>query len=146
MNYQIRSATPDDHDFIYALKTESVRPYVEKIWGWDEAFQREDFDNDFTSIEQFYVIEIDNTFAGYMQYFFEDAYLVTAEIHLPPACRGKGVGSDILRGLQKTCINQDKKIRLGCFCENLRAKALYRKLGFVQIGQTDTHFLLEYPG
>ena len=82
MNYQIRSATPDDHDFIYALKTESVRPYVEKIWGWDEAFQREDFDNDFTSIEQFYVIEIDNTFAGYMQYFFEDAYLVIAEIHL----------------------------------------------------------------
>ena len=80
MNYQIRSATPDDHDFIYALKTESVRPYVEKIWGWDEAFQREDFDNDFTSIEQFYVIEIDNTFAGYMQYFFEDAYLVIAEI------------------------------------------------------------------
>ena len=50
MNYQIRSATPDDHDFIYALKTESVRPYVEKIWGWDEASQREDFDNDFTSI------------------------------------------------------------------------------------------------
>ena len=46
MNYQIRSATPDDHDFIYALKTESVRPYVEKIWGWDEAFQREDFDNE----------------------------------------------------------------------------------------------------
>ena len=33
MDYKIRIATPNDHDLIYALKAESVRPYVEKIWG-----------------------------------------------------------------------------------------------------------------
>lgn len=44
MDYKIRAATPDDHDFIYKLKAESVRPYVEKIWGWDETYQRMDFE------------------------------------------------------------------------------------------------------
>ena len=48
MDYKIRFATPDDYDLIYALKTESIRPYVEKIWGWDEDYQKKDFDGDFS--------------------------------------------------------------------------------------------------
>ena len=40
MDYKIRIATPNDHDLIYTLKAESVRPYVEKIWGWDEDYQK----------------------------------------------------------------------------------------------------------
>ena len=62
MDYKIRIATPNDHDLIYTLKAESVRPYVEKIWGWDENYQKKDFDSDFSNIEQFHVIEIDNSF------------------------------------------------------------------------------------
>ena len=38
MDYKIRFATPDDHDLVYGLKAESVRPYVEKIWGWPFPF------------------------------------------------------------------------------------------------------------
>ena len=42
MDYKIRFATPDDHDLVYGLKAESVRPYVEKIWGWDEDYQKKE--------------------------------------------------------------------------------------------------------
>lgn len=48
MDYKTRTATPDDHDLIYALKSQSVRPYVDKIWGWDESYQQKDFDSDFS--------------------------------------------------------------------------------------------------
>ena len=68
MLYRIRPATPEDHDFIYGLKAESVRPYVEKIWGWDETYQRADFDADFSAIEQFHVVEADGGRAGIVQY------------------------------------------------------------------------------
>lgn len=145
MDYKIRFATPADHNLIYALKAESVRPYVEKIWGWDEDYQRKDFDGDFSHIEQFNVIEIDGCFAGFVQFYFEYPYFEVVEIHLLPECRGKGIGSDILRCLQKVCIAQDKKIRIGCFKENQRAKTLYLKLGFMQTEETDTHYILEYP-
>ena len=145
MDYKIRFATPDDHDLIYALKAESVRPYVERIWGWDEDYQRKDFDGDFSQIKQFNVIEVDGKFAGFVQYYFEYPYFEVVEIHLLPEFRGKGIGSDILRYLQKVCIAQDRKIRIGCFKENHRAKALYQKLGFMQTQETDTHYILEYP-
>lgn len=38
MDYKIRSATSDDHDLIYNLKAQSVRLYIEKIWGWDKRY------------------------------------------------------------------------------------------------------------
>lgn len=145
MDYKIRFATPDDHDLIYALKAESVRPYVEKIWGWDEDYQKKDFDGDFSHIKQFNVIEVDGKFAGFVQYYFEYPYFEVVEIHLLPEYRGQGIGSDILRYLQKVCIAQDRKIRVGCFKENHRAKHLYQKLGFKQTVETDTHYILEYP-
>ena len=145
MDYRIRFATPNDHDLIYALKAESVRPYVEKIWGWDEDYQRKDFDSDFSRIKQFNVIEIDESFAGFVQYYFEYPYFEVVEIHLLPEYRGKGIGSDILRYLQKVCFSHDRKIRSGCFKENNRAKVLYQKLGFMQTEETNTHYILEYP-
>ena len=145
MDYKIRFAIPDDHNLIYGLKAESVRPYVEKNWGWDEDYQRKDFDSEFSHMEQFNVIEVDSKFAGFVQYYFEYPYFEVVEIHLLPEYRGNGIGSDILRYLQKVCIAQDRKIRIGCFKENHRAKALYQKLGFMQTEETDTHYILEYP-
>ena len=145
MDYKLRFATPDDHDLIYGLKVESVRPYVEKIWGWDEDYQRKDFDGDFSRMEQFNVIEVDGRFVGFVQYYFEYPYFEVVEIHLLPEFRGKGIGSEILRYLQKVCIAHDRKIRIGCFKENHRAKYLYQKLGFMQTEETDTHYILEYP-
>lgn len=140
-----RFATSGDHDLIYALKAESIRPYVEKIWGWDEDYQRSEFERDFAAIEQFHVIEADGNFAGFVQACFAYPYYEVNEIHLLPKYRSRGIGSEILRYIQENCIAQGSKIRIGCFKENCRAKALYQRLGFVQTGTTDTHYILEYP-
>lgn len=145
MEYKIRFATTDDHDLIYALKRENLRPYVEKIWGWDEDYQIRDFDTKFNDIQRYFVIEVDGRFAGFLQYDFEYPYFEVENIHLHSEQRGNGIGSDILRYFQKVCIAQDRNIRLRCFKENRRAKSLYQRLGFMQTGETDTHYILEYP-
>lgn len=144
MDFIIRSATPDDHDLIYILKSQSVRSYVEKIWGWDESYQQNDFDRDFSQMDQFKVIEINGEFIGFAQYYLEHSCYHVVEIHLLPEYRGNGIGSDILKSLQGICIAQGKKIQLGCFKENVRAKKLYQKLGFIDMEETDTHYILEY--
>ena len=115
MEYKIRFATPDDRDPIYALKKDNLRFYVAHIWGWDEDYQAKDFDEKFLNIQQFNVIEVANKFAGFVQYSFEYPYFEVANLHLLPEYRGKGIGSEILRYLQKVCIAQDRKIRIGCF-------------------------------
>lgn len=144
MNYKIRSATSEDKELIFALKKENLRSYVEKIWGWDEDYQFRDFDRKFNDIHQFFVIEVDSRFAGFLQYYFEHPYFEVANIHLHSEYRGNGIGSNILQYLQKVCITQNRSIRLRCFKENYRAKSLYQRLGFLQIGETETHYILEY--
>lgn len=143
MNYQLRPAVPEDHDWIYACKAASVRPYVEPIWGWDEAFQRRDFDGDFGSIGQFSVIEAAGQPIGFLQVLEEKDCVEVAELHLVSDCRGQGIGSSILRRLLNQCRNQGRTLRLGCFKENHRAKALYQRLGFRQTAETETHYVLE---
>ena len=145
VKYIVRPAIAGDHDLIYTLKAESIRPYVEKIWGWDEKFQQKDFDSDFASVEYFSVIEIDGKFIGFLQCYFESPYLDVAEIHLLSEYRGKGIGSDILLSLQNDCLIKKRMMRIGCFKENHRAKSLYKKLGFIQTEETNTHYILQYP-
>lgn len=144
MDDKIRTATPGDHDVIYALKAQSIRPYVEKIWGWDERYQQNDFDKEFSQIEQFKVIEINGKFIGFVQCYWEHSRCHVVEIRLLPEYRGKGISSGVLKALQEICIAQGRKIQIGCFKENDRAKNLYEKLGFIPIGETDTHYILEY--
>ena len=145
VKYIVRPAIAGDHDLIYTLKAESIRPYVEKIWGWDEKFQQKDFDSDFAAVEYFSVIEIDGKFIGFLQCYFESPYLDVAEIHLLSEYRGKGIGSDILLSLQNDCLIKKRMMRIGCFKENHRAKSLYKKLGFIQTEETNTHYILQYP-
>lgn len=143
MDYQLRPAVPEDRDWIYACKAASVRPYVESIWGWDEAFQRRDFDGDFGSIGQFRVIEAAGQPIGFLQVLEVEDCVEVAELHLAPDRRGQGIGSSILRRLLADCRNQGRTLRLGCFKENHRAKALYQRLGFRQTAETETHYVLE---
>ena len=143
MDYQLRPAVPEDRDWIYACKAASVRPCVEPIWGWDEAFQRRDFDGDFGSIGQFSVIEAAGQPIGFLQVLEEKDCVEVAELHLVPDCRGQGIGSSILRRLLADCGNRGRTLRLGCFKENHRAKALYQRLGFRQTAETETHYVLE---
>lgn len=144
MDYKIRSATPEDCNLIYALHSQSVRPYVEKIWGWDEGYQQKDFDRDFSHIEHFKVIEMDGRLVGFVQCCLEHSCYHVVEMHLRPEYRGKGIGSDILKALQESCMVQGRKIQIGYFKENDKAKNLYQKLGFVQTEETDTHYILEW--
>lgn len=145
MDYKIRFATFDDYDLIYALKKENLSSYVENIWGWDEDYQVKDFNKKFNDIQHFFVIEVDGRFAGFLQYYYKHPYFEVENIHLNSEYRGNGIGSEILRNLQKVCIAQDRNIRLSCFKENYRAKSFYQRLSFMLTGETETHYILEYP-
>lgn len=144
--YRLRWAAEADRELIYALKSASVRPYVEKIWGWDEVYQRSDFSADFANLRQFYVIETPEGFGGFLQYTSDYPYLFeVTELHLLPQFRCRGIGSAILSYMKRICDAHNRKLRLGCFKENVRAKAFYERMGLTQTEETSTHYILEYP-
>jgi len=36
MEYRFRKCTIEDFDFLFNLKKENFKSYVDKIWGWNE--------------------------------------------------------------------------------------------------------------
>ncbi len=144
MKYIIYKSQRVHKAMVYDIKKASVFPYIDKIWGWDEAYQRKDFDIDFLNIEQFSVIEIDGRICGFVQIYEHDDIVELVEIHLIPEMQGKGIGSDIINSILKRAKSENKTVRLGCFKENFKAKKLYLKLGFVLTETTDTHHIFVY--
>lgn len=144
MKYALKEALSIHKDAIYNIKKSSVFSYVDNIWGWDEEFQLNDFERDFSNIEQFSVIEMNEKICGFVQIYDHDDTIELVEIHLIPEMQGNGIGSDIIKKLLERAKNENKSVRLGCFKENIRAKKLYQKLGFVQTGETGTHFVFEW--
>ncbi len=142
MSYTIRKALPGDRENVLGLKLSSIRPYVEEIWGWDEAYQRADFDSDYLKCGEFLIIEVEHEFAGFMQLVDDGNRIENCEIHLCPAFRGNGIGSSILRQIMGN--TEGRVISLGCFKKNERARNLYLRLGFAQTKESETHYLFEF--
>jgi hypothetical protein len=38
-HYVLRDVTPKDFEFLYALHEQTMKPYVDRTWGWNDADQ-----------------------------------------------------------------------------------------------------------
>ena len=46
MKYTFRNCTLEDFDFLFKLKKENFKSYVDKIWGWKDDDQKERLQQD----------------------------------------------------------------------------------------------------
>jgi SAM-dependent methyltransferase/GNAT superfamily N-acetyltransferase len=143
MDYMLMPAKEDDKQLIYGLKKDSIFQYVDEIWGWDEAYQVKDFNDNFV-LGNFQVIMLDGLKIGFIETFDNENLINISEIQIEKNYRCNGIGSDIIKKLIDKACQQIKIITLGCFKKNAGAKSLYKKLGFDLKEETKTHFLLEY--
>jgi RimJ/RimL family protein N-acetyltransferase len=67
-----------------------------------------------------------------------------AGIQLRPAVQGQGIGSAVVRTLQREARDRCVPLRIGVEKDNPRARALYERLGCVLIGETKDEYLLEW--
>lgn len=132
-----------DREFIYTLKKASIFKYVEEIWGWDEAYQQQDFNLDFNP-RDFKIIVLNDVDIGFFQINKFERMVNITELHLLESFRGKGIGSSVIKDIIKTALSEDKIIQIGCFKSNERAFKLYCSLGFRLTHSTETHFILHY--
>jgi len=144
MNYCLKDARPTDKAFIYGTKKESLKKYIEAVWGWNERLQRDDFDRDFAMLDNFKTIWLEDRAVGYLETNESGRDVNITEIHIVPWAQGKGIGSAIVSGIMRDAKEQGKRVTLGCFKANSGALRLYQTLGFNIIGVTETHFLLAY--
>jgi ribosomal protein S18 acetylase RimI-like enzyme len=134
MRIALRPATTGDDDFCYRLHRAAMREYVARVWGWDEAAQlgyhRRGFDPARTRI-----VTVDGRDAGALivERGPDAIYLARVEIH--PEWQGRGVGGRLLRDLLAEGAAGNRPVILEVLAVNDRARALYRRLGFREVGR-----------
>lgn len=128
----LRRAEPADSELCYAVHKLAMRAYVEAIWGWDEAVQRDFHDRGFDP-EGGRVIVVDGADAGYVDIDYRADEVYLGRIELLPDYQGRGVGTTVLRRVLREA--GDLPVTLDVLVVNPRARALYERLGFREIGR-----------
>ena len=92
-----------------------------------------------------YVIEIDGERAGRLRVVRGPDALDIAGIQLLPAHQGNGIGTYLIEQLLVEAHDAGQAARTRAGADNLRALALYRRLGFTEVGTEDGEVVLESP-
>ena len=135
---RLRSATPDDREFVWGVHRQTMRVYVDRTWGWDDSRQRERFDGNFDpAVIQ--IIEYRNHMAGYMSVRRSVGEIFLAVIEITPEYQNHGIGTRLIADLLDESDSSGLPIKLSVLKVN-PARRLYERLGFGSIAETPTHY------
>jgi ribosomal protein S18 acetylase RimI-like enzyme len=140
---KLRPATIADSELVYRIKKAALREYVDRTWGWDEAEQRRYHHSDFIP-SGFQIIEADGEPIGvFVVRDFED-HLAVCEIYIHPSHQNRGMGTNLIKGVQADAKERGIPVRLRFLKTNPNAGRLYARLGFTVSGETPHHYRMEY--
>ena len=136
-----RNATDADFDFLFELHRQTMGPYVEQTWGWDETWQRNYFKQHFMS-RPCEVIEVRGKEIGCLRIEDREEFVLLDYIAIMPDHQRTGLGTRLLRTVLKRAVHRGVPVRLNVLRVN-PAKALYERLGFEVIGADEYRFYME---
>jgi ribosomal protein S18 acetylase RimI-like enzyme len=140
MRYALRLATEADYDFLYALHEATMRPTVSQIWGWDDARQSALFRERFDPATR-QVIVIDGRDVGVLEVEERPVEVFLANIEIAPEQQNRGLGAAIITDILHDAHARRLPVTLQVNRVN-PARWLYERLGFVETGRTETHYLM----
>lgn len=89
------------------------------------------------------VIEIEGERAGRLRVVRAPDHMELAGIQLLPAHQGRGIGTHLVESFLVEARNAGVPARISVEKDNPGARALYERLGFSAVGETDSDVLLE---
>ena len=131
--WRLRDAVESDREFLFDLHRFSMRQVIEQTWGWNDAWQRGEFDRRFRTCAVS-VIEIDSQPAGGLWLESRPDSLHIVELQLAPEKQGNGVGTAIVEHVIQQAASRGQAVTLSVVPANPRAKSLYDRLGFEVTG------------
>jgi GNAT superfamily N-acetyltransferase len=139
-----RTAHANDSEFVFSVKKAAFREYVEKVWGWDDSYQRELHDRRFAS-QDLRVIHLGDVDVGFLAAFRTSNMLKVNQLFILPEYQGRGIGSACMTRIVGEARLVHKPVVLQVLKVNVRGIAFYRRLGFAVVGESATHLQMEKP-
>ncbi|MDR6667934.1 GNAT family N-acetyltransferase [Rhizobium sp. 1399] len=143
LTFQMLTPTDEEFECSFQAKKQALGPHIIQQWGWDEKFQREVHDQRLRE-KPFCRIELDGQPIGTVSLQLLPEFVRFGEFYLMDSFRGLGIGSKILAHCLELADAEDLPVRLEYLLWN-PVGSLYRRNGFVEVGRTSTHFLMERP-
>lgn len=141
----LRLATQADHEFARNAFMVAYRDVMEAQYGeWDQAVQDKKFQEVWDDKEsKIQIVTVGGKPSGFIQVEELPDVLWFDELVLLPEAQGKGVGSSLIRQLQEKAAQLQLPVKLNVLHAN-PAIALYKRLGFDEIGDTETYTEMEW--
>lgn len=133
----LRSATADDFEFFFELHKQTLGPYVDQVWGWDDDVQRAYLERTINP-ERTRVIVAEGIDIGRLNVEDRPGEVFLGLIEIAPTHQGRGIGAQLIETLLDDAFAQGKQVRLNVLRVNSRAYKLYRRLGFREVNREDT--------
>lgn len=106
-----------------------MRDVIEQTWGWDETWQRSEFDKRFET-SSVWIIEADTRAAGTVWLEWKPDSLYVHELQVVPDLQGRGIGTNVLNQVIAQGGQKALPVTLSVVPANSRAKQLYERIGF----------------
>lgn len=141
LSYRLNQARRTQQGAIYDLYVTVMKPYIAKIWGWDEAWQREDFRAHFDA-GTIVVASANGGLVGFSQMEPRDDHLFLRMLAVLPEHRRQGLGSRLVDAALAMAETRSQALQLEVFKINEPARRFYEQRGFRVVGDTPTSYVL----
>ena len=106
-----------------------MHDHIEQTWGWDETWQRLEFDRRFRE-QVVSVIETADGDVGALWLEPRPDSVYVEEIQIVPASQRRGLGTAVLSRLIAESAARGLAVELAVLPRNADARRLYKRLGF----------------
>lgn len=124
--YTLRDLTEEDQHWMWPSGRDTFRPYVEPLFGWDEAIARYFYDKNWRKRR---VVQVDGRDAGWLELAAESRWVYIREIGLLAEFRNQGIGGQIIADINAYADANDLHVELEVLLTN-PAQRLYERMGF----------------
>jgi ribosomal protein S18 acetylase RimI-like enzyme len=138
---KLRPAAPEDADFLYGVLKATMQEYVAQTWGWDEEWQQAHFREHFDPSKD-QVIVLKGEDIGVLSVEPRQDHVFLSKIYILPQYQRLGIGTRLIRAVLERAHRRDVPVTLRVIKVN-PARRLYERLGFVQVGETESHYLMK---
>jgi ribosomal protein S18 acetylase RimI-like enzyme len=113
-------------------------------WGWDEQWQRADFDRRLQAGTA-QIITVGGERAGAVEADDRDSDVIISNIQILPSHQRRGIGSRLLRLLIAQASERGRGVSLQVLETNTDARKLYERLGFTVTASAPPHIQMTRP-
>ena len=117
----------DHREYVWLTYVNAMKHHIEKIWGWDNSWQKENYSNSL-EIYSTYILILEDQRLGYIQFKQDNNFIFLSMIVLDAKYQSNGYGPIIIDKIQ--ALQPELPLKLRCFKVNQNAYNFYLKNGF----------------